>query len=48
LGIGPLQATVYDGTEQVYVDVDCTSGGDITFEWSSGSLSADCKYIITG
>ena len=48
LGIGPLQVTVYDGTDQVWVDVDCAADGDITLEWTGGSLSASCKYIIMG
>jgi hypothetical protein len=48
LGIGPLQVTVYDGTDQVWVDVDCAANGDITLEWTGGSLSASCKYIIVG
>ncbi|OQB06294.1 MAG: hypothetical protein BWY18_00796 [Candidatus Cloacimonetes bacterium ADurb.Bin211] len=48
LGIGPLQVTVYDGTDQVWVDVDCAANGDITLEWTGGSLSASCKYIIMG
>lgn len=47
-GIGPLQVTVYDGTDQVWVDVDCAANGDITLEWTGGSLSASCKYIIMG
>jgi len=47
-GIGPLQVTVYDGTDQVWVDVDCAANGDITLEWTAGALSASCKYIIMG
>ena len=48
LGTGPLSVTVYDGTQQVYVDVDCAATGDITLTWTGGSLSASCKYIIMG
>jgi hypothetical protein len=48
LGSGPLNVAVYDGTEQVYTGVDCAANGDITLTWTSGSLSASCKYIITG
>lgn len=48
LGTGPLSVTVYEGTDQVWVDVDCAANGDITLEWTAGALSASCKYIIMG
>jgi len=48
VGTGPVQVTVYDGTDQVYVDVDCAANGDVTLDWTPGSLGASCKYIITG
>ena len=48
LGIGPLQSTIYDGTEQVYISVDNDAGGNITFFWTAGSLSSACKYILIG
>jgi hypothetical protein len=48
LGVGPFNVTVYDGTQLVYVDVDVDGSGNVTFNWSSGSLSASCKYIIAG
>jgi len=48
LGTGPLSVTVYDGTDQVFVDVDCAANGDILLAWTAGSLTASCKYIIMG
>ena len=48
LGIGPLAISVYEGTEQVYTGVDCSSNGNVTLEWTSESLTGICKFVIVG
>jgi len=48
LGTGPLSVTVYEGTDQVWVDVDCDATGNITLEWTEAALSGTCKFVIMG
>jgi len=48
LGVGPLTITVYEGTQQIWADVDCDAAGNIVISWAPGSLGANCKYVIMG
>ena len=49
LGTGPFTVAVYENDEMVYTGVEFNGSGDVTFTWSSGSLTdAACKFIISG
>lgn len=49
LGVGPFDVAVYESNQLVYVDVTCATNGDVTLQWTPGSLTdASCRFIIMG
>ena len=44
-----LVISVFDGNSQVFPEISVNAGtANVTLEWTASSLTADCRYIITG
>ena len=43
-----LTVSVFEGTVQVFPEIDVDGSGDVTITWSSGALSGAGKFIISG
>jgi len=48
LGAGPFSIAVYELRELVYPGISYASNGDITIDWTAGSLTGDCSIFIAG
>jgi hypothetical protein len=48
LGAGPFTVAVYELRELVFTGVKYAANGDITLDWTLGSLTGDCSVFITG
>jgi len=47
LGYGPFIISLYENNDQVYVNNNIDSNGNVTLSWILGNLSGTCKVIIS-